>query len=1148
MPQSRVLRARGLYTFYNRLSELPEGALVQADNVIVDRNSVIEPRRGIAKFGTDMPDPDDRTKQLLVYKDRILRHFNNTIEFDSDGAGTFSAFAGSYLEPETGIRIKYIEANSNLYFTTDSGVQKISAVTAADFTTATDFIRPAGGPRALDVTGEISYNNPGFFSTLSKVAYRVVWGQRDANNNLILGSPSSRLVVTNFSDTSTGTVDLQFAIPEEISNTDTSFFYQVYRTGVFQQGTLPTLDDVEPGDEMNLVIEDFPTSTELTNRLVEVSDITPEDFRVGGTLLYTNPVSGEGILQANEPPPVAKDIALFKNTVFYANTQSLHQVDISFLSVSQLVSGTSEFTITDGTTTNTYTFVGTPEITDFTFDTFANTTDGGYFLINSASNSRNYFVYMDKTGSTAIPNGVDTTGRLSIQADISGATTANDVATIVATALNNNSDFSVPAPVGDTITVTTLNNGNTDDAVDGLTGVGGAFAVNITQQGDGENAGALEVLLSGAVSPSQQIDETARSLVNIINRNSNDIVSAFYLSGENDVPGQFLLRSKNLGSDPFYIVVNNSVTQSQFNPSPAIDTAGTANANLGTVTITSASHGLANGAEVVIFNSTTTPSIDGTYTISNATVNTFDIAASTTVAGNVNFATTALDSDNQVQPNVVFFSKFQEPEAVPIVNNIPVGPQDQPIQRILPLRESLFILKTDGIYRLTGEAGNFIVDAFDLSSNIVAPDSAVVLNNQVYMLSTQGVVTISDTGVSVISRPIEDEIVKLTSSNFDFEKTTFGVTYETDRAYLLFTVTNETDTVATQCFRYNTFINGWTRWPISKTCGLVNLGPDQLFLGAADENFIERERKDFRRTDYADRQFDLAIPVNGISDNQIELSSSANAEKGDALVQTQNLTISQFNRLLKKLDLDPGVADTDYFSSLEAVAGVNLRNFVDNLAVKLDADTGIDQSDFAASISGTNTFAAYQTDFNTISTKLNSDSGVIFTNYRLSEGTVDIEVIITSIVRNSNLVNVRFNLPFIVGPVVLFKSIPTEITYSPMTFGDPSIMKQVREGTIMFENTVFSEADVLYSSDLSPDFEGTNFDEAGNGDWSLFIWDRQNWGGEGSSVPLRTYIPRDKQRCRFINKKFMHEGARERYAIFGVSYTFRPISEKAYRD
>jgi hypothetical protein len=1042
---------------------------------------VIEPRRGFKQYGDDLGLSTDRAKQLMVYKERILRHYASSLEYD-DGSGTFTAFNGSYSETETGRRMRYVEANGNLYFTTSAGIKKISALTASAFTSSANYIRNAGGVPALDVTGTANYSTTGFFinpnftatNAYCKVAYRITWAYKDSNSNLVEGSPSSRVIVTNYAATQSGTVDLSFAIPPDIGVTDTQFYYRIYRTQVQGVSTLAELDDLDPGDEMNLVIEDFPSTAQLTARLVTVNDPTPEDFREGGELLYTNPVSGEGITQSNEPPPLAKDVALYQNTVFYANTQTIQQLDLALLGVTALTSGTSTITITQGVTTNTYKFRGVKEIsTVTTVADVAGSLNNKYFFINSASDQRRYYVWFNVAAAGTDPA---VSGRIPIAVALSSGATANAVASAINTALNATVDFT-SSVLGNVVTVTNVNNGNTTNASAQTSG----FAVAVTQQGDGEDQALKEVLLSGLTSPSQAIDETARSLVNIINNNTSEVVNAFYLSGPDDVPGLILLKARSLAGAAFTVTANSTATGDEF--SPALPTAGT-----------------------------------------------------------------SVISGNETEPNALYFSKFQQPEAVPIVNKFNVGPKDKQILRILPLRDSLFVLKEDGIYRVTGQAGSFTLDPFDNSAILLAPDSAVVLNNQIYMLSSQGVVTLSDTGVSVISRPIEGILDRLTSTNFDFRFTTWGLAYESDRAYHIWLVTNTTDTVATQGFRFNTFTNSWTRSNNSKVCGVVNSADDKLYLGPGDENFIEQERKDFLRTDYADREFTLTTVAGGINGDIMKLSSVTEVEAGDTLLQDQYLTIDQFNQLLKKLDLDPFVTDKDYYSTLGVSSGVNFRNALNNLATKLDADAGVNNNTFSAAMSVLTTFAQYQTDFNTIVTKLNTASGVLHPNFRSSTGTIAIETPILDLGSALNTVQLQFEVPFIAGDVMLVKGVKSDVIWAPQTFGDPSIMKQIREGTVLLEDTVFYSGQIGYATDLSPDFQFVDFNEAGLGDWGLFTWSEQNWGGEGSQVPLRTYVPRDKQRCRFIKPRFKHSIAREKFALFGISLTFRSIGERAYRS
>jgi len=1509
MPQRTVLKAQGLFTDSNQLSGLPDGAMVKAENIVIDRGDIVESRRGFAQYGNLFGLGDERAKQLLVYKNRILVHYDDKLLFNANAHnntddGDFEQFAGSYLETEDGLRIKAFESNKNLYFTTSDGIKKISAKTAADFSTAVGFIRDAGAAKALDVTGSLNSTTEGFLPPNSEVAYRILWSYKDANDNLIAGAPSSRLVVSNYSNANAN-VDLEFSIPQSVT---TEYFYQVYRSAVFTATGSLSLDDIDPGDELQLVIEDYPTTAQLTAGLVTVTDLAPEDFRQGGLPLYTNPNSGDGIQSANEPPPIAKDITMYQSTLFYANTETRARTRIALLGVEGLTSGASSITIDDSINTpQTYTFVGTKEKTKFDFSAYVGsiptTLNGKYCLVNSASNKRKYYIWFDNTktkqvidfalyvgsiptdleskyfvlytpdedrtyyvwfdttGSSVDPGSIEANGLSTfagIRVDISaGVTTTVQLANAVYTAIDANdieddfdvnyhsgmaagvtvtlgnptvltsaahgletgdrvtisastttpnidgthyvtridaNTFSIPVtttvggtatwtadssavivysksfddssldaienlqkgfifdivsdenenPANDLITNTDVvgraafrvnisrgittttqlvdemaaaifeqdnvpdfdvqytspnlylelentNNGNTDDAVDSLINpIGNGFVITYTNQGTGEDAVAKEVLLSAAATPGQQIDETARSLVNVINKNLSESVYAFYVSGPTDLPGQILLEVKDIGVNQFTIVANNIATGEMFNPS--------------------------------------LPPVVNALTV---------------------------EGKAETKPNRIYFAKLQQPESVPLLNFIDVGPEDKAISRILALRESLFLLKEDGVYRLTGSNGNYSVDLFDESTKILAPDSAVVLNNQIYCLTNLGIVTISDTGVSVISNSIASTMQLLTSSNYDFKYTSFGVSYENDASYLLWMPSNVNDTVATIAYRYNTTTQSFTTFDMSKTCGLVNPGDDKLYLGPSDENFIERERKQFNRTDFADRDFELIIPSNAVEGKTLRLSSSVAISRGDAVVQSQYLTLSEYNQLLKKLDLDPSIGDAeitlfdfsgyvgaipadlhskfftfyaasdarryaifydaqgdlpsldtdvfttiadaiqvrvdissgvstladlaqatktaiqsstfdvvvsyfngdeffstttvrngntsdaidgpgndlgdgfvvtvtqqglgDYYSELVAGQGNNIYAKLNDLAIKLDADPGVVQNDFVAAIgsysavgsvvtlgnptvitevghgiqtgrvvvltnstttpsingsyiatkidnnnfsieavttiggtvdwaAGLTTFADAQGAFNTIVNKLNTDTGVSYQNYSLSSGIKEFEVLIIDKELNTTDVEMQFSMPFIEGPITVYKAINCDVQYCPETFGDTSILKQVSEGTVIFEDANFSRATVGYRTDLSPGFETIQFDKSGKGDFGFFVFSQHNWGGGFSGVPLRTYVPRQKQRCRFIQLNFLHNSSREKFSLYGFSYTFRAISERAYRS
>ena len=845
-------------------------------------------------------------------------------------------------------------------------------------------------------------------------------------NNLIVEPTGIIDSALNFNPPTTarsGTVDLAFTVPDEVT---LSNFYQIYRSPLETSTGVSTLSDLStPSDEMNLVFEGNPTTAQLTAKSVMVHDIVPEDFRNGGTLLYTNPNSGEGITQANEPPPLAHDITQFKNYTFFANTQTKHRKTLNMLGIGNLVSGTSTITISNGINSYTYTF--------------------------------------DNTG---------------------------------------------------------------------------------------ENAPTFKVLLADSVNltPGQQLDATARSLVRVINKTASSLVYAYYLSGPTDVPGKILLEARTLSIPRFYVVSDSVASGADFQPNIEPKLIAAISASNPTI-VNSVGHDLITGQNVLILGSDSSPVIDGERIITRIDNDNFSVPVNVLVAGIAGTIATEA-SDNEVKGNRLYYSKSQQPEAVPILNYLNIGPEDKKIVRILALRDSLFILKEEAVYRLSGDVAPFSVALFDSSTQIKSSDSAVVLNNLIYLFANQGVATVGDTGISIISRPIENLLLKILSGAYvNFDSATFGVSYESDRSYYFNTVTNKNDAVATQCFRYNTFTNTWTMLPISKTCGIVNNTDDKLYLGAGDTNSIEKERKDFSRTDYSDRSFTATLAIGAISGTNIKFGNIIGFDIGDVLVQTQTVSISKFNQVLRQLDLDTGTAVSDYFSSLEAVQGVDLRFSITNLALKLDADSGVADSDYASTISGfDSTFSGIKLAFNTIVTKLNADLGVSLSNYPLAVNDVEQEIDIVDLNPSTSVVTTRFSYPFISGPMVLYKSIKTAITWAPQTMSDPSMLKQAREGTLIFENDNITEATISFATDLSPDFEAVDFLRSGSGVFGCGTFgDTYTFGGLGTSAPFRTYIPRNKQRCRYIKHRFQHMIARESFSIYGISTTYELTSNRAYR-
>ena len=311
------VKVEGLYTSPNQFSEVPVGSLARAINVVLNRKSVLQTRRGYNQYGVAVNFVAG-IDTITEYQDFIILTSNDTMYLDSNNDGTvWTPYAGTFSVPditEVGARIRYFYSNKNMYFTTFNGVQKLDYI----------FGTPqfAGSPPALGGTGEITGGGPGFMNDDAAVAYRIVWGYKDLNDNLIISAASERIVVINESG-GTRDVELTFTVPFS-SQITTNWFYQVYRSD-----QSPTAADIPP-DNYQQVLENNPTSGELTTRQITVTDITPDDLRQA--FLYSS-AKLEGSAAQNLPPPFCTDACLFKNYAFYSNLKYPHTYNNTLLSV-----------------------------------------------------------------------------------------------------------------------------------------------------------------------------------------------------------------------------------------------------------------------------------------------------------------------------------------------------------------------------------------------------------------------------------------------------------------------------------------------------------------------------------------------------------------------------------------------------------------------------------------------------------------------------------------------------------------------------------------------------------------------------------------------------------------------------------------------
>lgn len=135
--------------------------------------------------------------------------------------------------------------------------------------------------------------------------------------------------------------------------------------------------------------------------------------------------------------------------------------------------------------------------------------------------------------------------------------------------------------------------------------------------------------------------------------------------------------------------------------------------------------------------------------------------------------TTGGTEGKALHKNRIYWSKPDEPEHTTLLSFQDIGSTaaGNEIVAMASTRDSLFIFKTDGVFRLTGSsaADTWRVDPFDTSVTIIGRETVRVMDNAVYALSDQGIVKVTEAGVERLSDSIVgDWIADRTLAAYDY--------------------------------------------------------------------------------------------------------------------------------------------------------------------------------------------------------------------------------------------------------------------------------------------------------------------------------------------------------------------------------------------
>jgi hypothetical protein len=798
---------RGLFAQPNTFS-LPDGAMEQASNVVINDDNILQKIRGFYSY---YPSGASTLNSLFTYQSRLIGVFNDKIVYFSDfgsepnTTGTATTLSGHPVGVTSPLVSRSIEQNGNLYFTSDTGVLKLDAYNGTVFQAGT-----AGG---LDCRGSfLPLNGP--IPGDSQIAYRVCFGREDTNGNLILGAPSdivpltnaiqtrqstgaliawtrvssivtvtsaghnlvngmqitvvtsggnhpvaagsytvSNVTITTFDITSAGNSDTstltwkasRTALIEASIPDDINLVSQNYFIQIYRT-TESNSETASPSADFKLVEQITLDSVSLSNRVFSYQDTTDSVLLTNATELYTNPNSREGELQANLRPPYCTDIALFQNYVFYANCIARHVLNIDVIDTGAIA-------------------------------------DNDYVEIKVDAVTRRYVarsgVGNQSVQSESISNAA---GNLSINYTAHGFLAGD---TVFVSFVSGGS-----LTVGTYIVNSTGLGANAFQLLSGVTPVAYSAVTYLYFQGVTNGTYPIFQYDKTSASVGTQLRRTAQGLIKAINRDLPSLVYGNYVSAIDDTPGKIRISAEDF---------------------------------TGTIYLRGSSTGICNAFSQVLPTSFST--------------------------GNQVF------SRNNIQKNAVFISKVSEPEAVPVVNYLLVGSKNKAIKRIFALRDSVILLKEDGIFKITGNnIANFSVTPLDTTVIVLAENSGALLNNKVYFIGTQGICSATDSSVEILSRRIENFIEPILGQA-NLNDQTAAVSYESDRTYRISTL-GYNSTSKSITYIYNSLNDTWTSSDYLFTAGVV--GPsNKLFL--VSNNQVLKERKYGNRLEFTGQNYSCLI-------------------------------------------------------------------------------------------------------------------------------------------------------------------------------------------------------------------------------------------------------------------------------------------------
>ncbi len=878
----------GLFIQQNSFS-VPDGALETAENVVISKEGIISKRRG---FYTYFDPVSGTLNRLFNYQNKLLSAYANSLNYYTDTGsspnetGSQTALTGETVSITAPRVSRSFGSNNNFYFTTDNGVFKLTAYNSNIF--------KSGAPQGLDLSASfVVGTSSSWFGSGNIVGYRIVFAYTDANDNLILGAPSDIVTITN-----TQTDDVAWA-----------------RTGgpPWTVTVTSLSHGLSTGQYINVTggVGGTPANYE---GIYQITVLTGDTFSYD---VVNDPGAASGTLNYAYGAPVRIEFSVPSEVttalpwVYQVYRSSQQDAAVGILSDFKLI---EEKTLTSAEIAADVVFY-----TDDTDDillgaelyTNENSREGELQanyrapLCDDVALYKNHAIYAKCTSRHLLALSLIDTTQLAnndyIEIKVDAVTRRYVARTDVGNLTVRGTVSSAGGDLQVNYTSHGLLNGYTvyiANVVGGTLASGTYFVVSVA-------ASTFEISLTSGGASIAYNGETSLDFQGV----TNGTHPIFHLSSSGSAAvrlrdtAQSIVKAVN--RDPLSLVYAQYVS--------------------GPNDVPGKMRFQAKGFTGIIYMRANTTTAGGAF---------LPVLPDSFVSG------TQVFSRNDQQPHVFFASKINEPEAVPLVNFFTVGAKNKSIVRVHALRDSLIVLKEDGVYRVTGDTtGNFTVTLLDSTVQILAGSSSDVLNNQVVFLSNQGVCLVTESSVQIISRRIEDVIQPiLGQANLSVE--TSGVAYESERLYLL-TTTDPNNTSATITYAYNILTEAWTSWDTLFKQAVI--GPSDILYYISTGNDILRERKKQTKLDFTGQNYAVTIAnvASDLMSCEVTLPVGVTPSEGDIIVKTNVI-----NRIA---DTPTVVSGATFF--VQFTKATNLANG-DSLVLYSKYDATIKTSPFHAGLVG----------------------------------------------------------------------------------------------------------------------------------------------------------------------------------------------------